>query len=288
MQMYAIAVVCAVVISGAIMLLICYRAKVLDMKTLMSIAFASIISAFSLPVIFNLISSYRNFNLKSSALIFVTLAAFATFIILVIILSVLISFFIPRIGARLKKSSTLTADTGGMKNDASYTNEASEMNASSSDVQQEDNYLEQIFTNYVGDNGNLPEISANEEEKNVEDVNNLKKSVDSTEIIDKMSIENNIHDVGALTIEECIEEAFRLREERDSEGAIIYCMYALDKKPPKALTFWIVLDICVMYKALGQHELALDILNSYYDIYGEIMDESIKEEIVKNLNDTMA
>lgn len=287
MQMYAIAVVCAIIVSGAIMLLVCYRTKMLDIKTLVSITFASLISAFSLPIVFNLISSYRDNDLKSSALIFVTLAATATFIILVLILSMLISFVVPKISVRYKNSSPLTVDTGNMENGATDNNALSDTNAAA-DAEPEANYLEQIFTNYVNGSHDSLEIPENNEEIVAEETNNLEKSVDSTENIDKMGIENNMHDVGALTIEECIEEAFRLKEEGDSEGAIIYCMYALDKKPPKELTFWIVLDICVMYKALGQRELALDILNSYYDIYGEIMDVSVKNEIESNLNDTMA
>lgn len=288
MQLYAIAVICAVVISGAIMILLCYRAKLLDIKTLASITLVSLVSAFSLPAIFDLISSsYKDIDLRSSALVFVTLAAFATFIILVLILSVLISFIVPKIGVKLKDSSPLTADMGEIENEAAQVN-ASSNTKLAADGHKDDNYLEQIFTNYVSENRNLPEIPVNNDEIMAEDANNLEKSVDSAGNIDKMGIENNMHDVAALTIEECIEEAFRLKEEGDSEGAIIYCMYALDKKPPKELTFWIVLDICVMYKALGQHELALDILNSYYDIYGEIMDVTVKEHIESNLNDTMA
>jgi hypothetical protein len=65
-------------------------------------------------------------------------------------------------------------------------------------------------------------------------------------------------------------------------------MYALDKKPQKELTFWIVLDICVMYKILGQQDLALDILDNYYDIYGEEMDNSVRKEIESNLTGTHA
>ena len=95
---------------------------------------------------------------------------------------------------------------------------------------------------------------ANIEENKPADENNFEKAVDSTENIDKMGIENTLHDSGSLTIEECIEEAFRLKALGDFEGAIIYHMYALDKKPEKDLTFWIVLDICVMYKSLGQRE----------------------------------
>lgn len=146
-----------------------------------------------------------------------------------------------------------------------------------------DNYIEDIFLKFVGRNDENPvEIASNEVNEGFEE-NTEEKSVDSNENIDKMGIENNIHDSNILTIEECIDEAFRLRAAGDPEGSILYYMYALDKKPQKELTFWIILDICVMYKSLGQHDLALDILDSYYDIYGNEMDSSIKEEIARNL-----
>lgn len=113
--------------------------------------------------------------------------------------------------------------------------------------------------------------------------NNLEISVDSNENIDKMGIENIVHNRNSLTIEDCINEAFRLKGAGDFESAILHHMYALDRKPNKELTFWIILDICVMYKSLGQQELALDILNSYYETYGDTMDIAVKEEIRKNL-----
>ena len=65
-------------------------------------------------------------------------------------------------------------------------------------------------------------------------------------------------------------------------------MYALDKKPQKELTFWIILDICVMYKSLGQHDLALEILKSYYKIYGDMMGTLVRDEIIRNLTDVSA
>ncbi len=126
-------------------------------------------------------------------------------------------------------------------------------------------------------------ILANIDENAAVMENNLEISVDSNENIDKMGIENIVHDRNTLTIEECINEAFRLKGAGDFESAILHHMYALDKKPNKELTFWIILDICVMYKSLGQRELALDILNSYYETYGDTMDISVKEEIRKNL-----
>lgn len=86
------------------------------------------------------------------------------------------------------------------------------------------------------------------------------------------------------SVEDLINEAFRLKEKGDLEGAIIYYMYALDKEPEKDLVFLVVLDICVLYKTLGQIELAREILKSYVDNYGDLMDEAVKYEIEKNLS----
>jgi len=120
---------------------------------------------------------------------------------------------------------------------------------------------------------------------------NIEKSVDRTEIIDKMGIEiigqtgENLAFDENLTLEDCIEKAFSLKKGQDFESAILYFMYALDKKPSRQLAFWIVLDICTMYKELGQKEMALDILNGYYEIYGDVMDVAVREEIERNLRD---
>lgn len=150
-----------------------------------------------------------------------------------------------------------------------------------------DNYLEQIYLKYTGQNvetGSTPEEHA---ENTAFEENNIEKSVDSAENIGKMGIENTVRDED-ITIEECIEEAFRLKELGDAEGSILYFMNALDRKPQKELTFWIILEICIMYKSLGQQKLALDILNSYYDIYSGVMDDAVRAEIERNLTEASA
>lgn len=307
MDIYAVAVLCAIVFSGAIMFVIFYRMKVLNSKTLVSIVIASLISALALPGIFYLISSYKKVNMKSSTLLVATLISAVAYIILVFIMSLITSYIFSRIAVKPRKTNDLAASSVNAEDTAT------------ADIEQGENYLEQIFVNFIGENDNdskanedsketldnNEEINTNNDEVNTNneefdinnmninqnndenmttDENNFEKAVDSAENIDKMGIENTLHDSDSLTIDECIEEAFRLKELNDSEGAIIYYMYALDKKPKKDLTFWIILDICVMYKSLGQQELALDILNSYYDIYSDIMDISVKEEIETNLS----
>lgn len=87
-----------------------------------------------------------------------------------------------------------------------------------------------------------------------------------------------------LTMDQCINEAFRLKESGDREGAILYFIYALDRKPRKALIFWIVLDVCVLYKELNQVDLAKDILTAYMENYRDFMPAAVREEIESNLH----
>lgn len=86
------------------------------------------------------------------------------------------------------------------------------------------------------------------------------------------------------SVKEYIDEAFRLKESGDFEGAILNYMHALEKKPRTSLLFWIVIDICTLYKSLGKTELARDILESYAANYEHLMDEAVKLEIERNLS----
>ncbi len=365
MPEYAITVTCVVAASSVIVFLIFYRMKVLNFRTLLSVTLASLLTALGLPVLFGLVSSGMNGSIDSASPSVTLLITVAAYLLIVVILSMVISFIINGIGTKKEKP------------DASESGDPDKASAEA------DNYLEQIFVNFISEHEHnsagsdeaaaatqattqattqvtaataFDEILAVEmtekyaesvtaeeeempEEANALDMpeedtsaeiaeedssagvsdedsatvpeppaeaddtiisaddgvlanigenaavveNNLEISVDSNENIDKMGIENIVHNRNTLTIEDCINEAFRLKGEGDFESAILHHMYALDKKPNKELTFWIILDICVMYKSLGQQELSLDILNSYYEAYGDAMDISVKEEIRKNL-----
>lgn len=356
MPAYAITVTCVVAVSSVIVFLIFYRMKLLNLKTLFSVTLASLVSALGLPAVFGLVSGVMYGDTRTDSPAITLLVSIACYLLIVAILSVVISLVINGAGTKRKEQdgSENAGDPDKVPDEA-------------------DNYLEQIFVNFIGDNGkNTPdsqdsnaeaaetaeapaitgasaiteaveapaimeapeitEILAASEESGLSKAdalpdmetsgddpgfgpsdtagtpagdntaspgdegmlvnfdenaatmeNNLEISVDSNENIDKMGIENNVHNRNSLTIEDCINEAFRLKGTGDLESAILHYMYALDKKPGKELTFWIILDICVMYKSLGQNELALDILNSYYETYGDTMDVSLKDEISRNL-----
>ncbi len=117
-------------------------------------------------------------------------------------------------------------------------------------------------------------------------------SLNNEQEIQHINLEKNADNINddspneSPTIEEFIDKAFDLKTEGNYEEAVLNYMYALEKGPEKELVFWIILDICVLYKNLGQAELAAEILEGYISNYGDLMDESVKMEIERNLSYT--
>ncbi len=128
---------------------------------------------------------------------------------------------------------------------------------------------------------NSSEISAEKEEFR-------EKNVDTPDIIDKMGIETisntSVSFSDPLNVDQLIDRAFLLKQEgRDLEAASLF-MNALDMKPDTEVVFWIVLDICVIYKNSGQTELAEEILQIYLNEYKDLMSNEVKEQILQSLN----
>jgi hypothetical protein len=112
---------------------------------------------------------------------------------------------------------------------------------------------------------------------------NHEKPEDVNVLIEETIIENNKVDQKIGILDEYINEAFNLKASGDFEGAIVNYMYALEQKPEDDLVFWLVLDICTLYKQLGKVDLAKNILEGYISEYGRIMNKDVKAEIEKNL-----
>ena len=308
MQQYIAAVICAIAVSAIIMFAVFKRLKLYNFRILAVIALSSLFTALLLPALFHAASYAQNEAPGFSALLPVLGITAALYLIVVILLSIIISRIVTGSGLRKKVLVSQTAGGSG-----------SEVGGGSGQLSGNpagENHLAQIFDSFSGNtspsgdgspsednsssengissentspsgndnsSGNKGGKSANNLENGNGTENYLEKSVDSGKIIDKMGIENNVRDSGAMTISDCIEEAFRLKEQGDFEGAIIYFMYALDKKPGNELTLWIVIDICALYKSIGRYDQAHEILDSYRDALVDIMDDAVMEEIESNL-----
>lgn len=135
--------------------------------------------------------------------------------------------------------------------------------------------LDGMDTNYeshdtdISNNWNWDELIAAQKEESFED----------SQVADGKTCEV----MSDKSLYEIIDEGFKMKEQGDYEGAIINFLYALDNHPPQDVALWMLLDICVMYKQLGQVELAKKVLDNYVTEYGISMDEALKYEIELNL-----
>lgn len=100
----------------------------------------------------------------------------------------------------------------------------------------------------------------------------------------------NISDNGAAS--EYIEEpdaqlfiikAFESKKSGAKDKAIQYYMEALEHQPDSNTIFWIVLDICAIYKQMGLAALAVSILDEVVNKYNSIIQPEVKAEILNNL-----
>jgi hypothetical protein len=102
MPAYAIAVTCVVAASSVLLFLIFYRMKVLNFKTLLSVILASLISALGLPAVFGLVSSGMGGSFDFTSPLVTLLVSIAAYLLIVVILSLIISFVINGAGSKNK------------------------------------------------------------------------------------------------------------------------------------------------------------------------------------------
>lgn len=273
---YIIVVVAIVILSSALLIYVLKRAALLNLRMILAIALSSVLISVLFPGIFNAFSDARGGIADGATFFLIFLTTLVLYIILTFLMGIIVSMVIP--------DNTFDLLAAGIKSVRMHkiaSEQAGEVAVAASDAGEPvegGNYLEQIYGSLVVENGSEP---ANYEDIAVNVENNFEKSVDTDENIDKMGLD--ALEADHLTINDCVDEAFRLKDQGDLEGAILYYMYALDKAPDKDLVFWIVLDICVLYKALHQVELAQDILAGYMENYSDLMDPGVKEEIERNL-----
>ncbi len=280
MYIYMIVVTAFIVITTVMFIIISRRARTQHMPVIIAVAGGSLLAGLAFPALYDYVAEISGWN-GDGSLIGTTFAmTMGVYIVVVFILALIIA------GTVLKKRLIFSFEGQNdkdMGNDASYdingVETADALNGGLNESKP--NLIEQLYGNIIEDKENLQQLDVNSHEiaqTPVFQVDITEKSVDSEENIDKMGLENEITDIS-----EFIEEAFRLKEQGDLEGAALYYMYVLDRKPSKQLIFWIVLDICVLYKELGQKTLAKDILSGYTEKYSDVMNYDVKTEIEKNL-----
>ncbi len=94
----------------------------------------------------------------------------------------------------------------------------------------------------------------------------------------------SIGDDGSLTIEQCIDKAFESKSKGLLLEAVESYIEALDKRPEDQLILWIVVDICSLYKQMGQDNLAKEMMQSYLETFGHTLSAQGREELTKNFD----
>ncbi len=114
------------------------------------------------------------------------------------------------------------------------------------------------------------------------------------DVIPKVHMEiDKIEDTNGMTeddisnteanVQSLVVKAFEYKDKGRRAEAVEYYMKALQHNPDKEMLFWIVLDVCALYKQLGLASLAQSILEGIVEEYEAVIKPEIKEEIIKNL-----
>lgn len=305
MFIYYVNVAAIVILSSLLLIYLLKRNNILNTRIVMAVAASSIVISVLFPFVF--ISFYDNmdgFAAAGSKMVLALLATFLVHITLILFFTILISFIITDdfdkkirklFGTSRTKHKGIDVEKLVQREETAAASEHDRISDSGNEPAENLTSVEpeKLVTETEG--AQTAAITA--EELPAENIS--EKLVDSEQNIDKMGLDiiayteqneaesvevpANEGEVIDLSLEACIDEAFRLKETGDSEGAILYYMYALDRNPENKLVFWIILDICVLYKTLGQQELAKEILESYASAFSAVMDDVVRLEIEKNL-----
>ncbi|MGE5329769.1 MAG: hypothetical protein ACM3KR_09710 [Deltaproteobacteria bacterium] len=85
-----------------------------------------------------------------------------------------------------------------------------------------------------------------------------------------------------MTVEKFIDSAFAAKTEGKYLEAIEYYIQALEKKPEEQLILWIIIDVCSLYRELGQEDIAKEMIKSYIETAGNSISQEVIDDLKKN------
>ena len=100
---------------------------------------------------------------------------------------------------------------------------------------------------------------------------------------DSTLITNNPQTV-EKTVEQYVDLAFNAKKEGHLIEAVEFYIQALEKKPEEQLILWIIIDVCSIYKELGQETLAKEMIQSYIDTAGDSISQEVKDDLINNFD----
>lgn len=295
MSNYGVSVAITVILTSLTAYYLLYRARELNLGILLSIAAGTIVLGCSFNPAFKLILGLLSERISINtpiALIASLLVVLFIFLLTICVLSLIISIAIPKNFSSIDCGVYIDQFFGNIKNcSAGFFNKQA------------------IYTRSVD---TIKESGAD----NTYDLDfKMKKPVDTNQIIDTMGIEKNEKDqlyidkavfdeesvyleqhddiaskpvtvesgMTESTVQSLVAKAFENKAAGKKDLAVECYMQALEHEPDKEMIFWIVLDVCTLYKELGLQELAKNILEAIVLRYDTAIKPEIKEGIISNL-----
>ncbi|AEY64912.1 hypothetical protein [Clostridium sp. BNL1100] len=265
---YSIIAAATILITALLAFYYLYKSRELDLGTFMSISLGAAILGITFNPAYNkmfgYIGSFKNINQKVEILFFIIIASIF-FLILVFTISIIVSVCLPDRLSSINCSIALERFFGRTK--SHFKPEISE--DKTPEVSENDENLEDLSAE-----GDCELISAIEE------------TVACDEILEDTPEQEVAEDTCAPVNESeiLVLKAFDCKVKGQKEQAVQYYTKALDYGSlSNDMVFWVVLDICTLYKELGLNELACSILNSVAKRYGNELKPEIRAEIIKNL-----
>ncbi len=256
MGFYVAAVIVSVLVSSAGLLVLFRKRGIGSYRSVLTISITSLVICIAVPLIFNVIWNIEGlFNDGMKVLIAFSVTIFSYLLMLVIgvlvVSSISSSRFFNNIFNKIKNSHENYKNK--IKFKKNNTNNITGGKKSKEGPAGEDKEISSAFNDVAAGNNGI------------------------------YFSETYGPDINDLTVDQCLEKAFEMKQSDLLEDAVKYYMYALDKNPENDIVFWVIVDVCTIYKTLGKADLAKDILESYTEVYRDVMEDNVKYQIEKNL-----
>ncbi len=290
---YSIIAAATILITALLAFYYLYKSKELDLGILMSVSIGAVILGITFNptynTIFGYMESFNNINRDVEFLFFIAIASIF-FLILVFTISILVSVFVPDRLSSIDCSIAIERFFGWTKsylkpeiseNNIPEVTEADELSEDSL-VGEADELSEDTL---VAEADELSEDSLVEEDDESISISEVAVTVES--IILEAPAQQDTPESTHTPVNEAeilVLKAFDYKVKGQKEQALQYYTKALNYNSLNSdMVFWIVLDICTLYKELGLNELAFNILDSVAQRYGSVLKPEIRTQIINNL-----
>lgn len=278
---YSIIAAATILITALLAFYYLYKSKELDLGILMSVSIGAVILGITFNPTYNTVFGYmerfNNINRDVEFLFFIAIASIF-FLILVFTISILVSVFVPDRLSSIDCSIAIERFFGWTK---SYLKPEISEN-SIPEVTEADELSEDSL---VEEDNVLSEDSLVEEDDESISISEVAVTVES--IILEAPTQQDTPESTHTPVNEAeilVLKAFDYKVKGQKEQAVQYYTKALNYNSLNSdMVFWIVLDICTLYKELGLNELAFNILDSVAQRYGSVLKPEIRTQIINNL-----